>query len=38
MSKELLNPFEVMQVRIDMERKGITHYEMRPGNDCIWVT
>jgi hypothetical protein len=33
----MLNPIEVMQVRIDLERKGITNYTMHPGNDCIWV-
>ena len=37
MIKELLNPIEVMQVQIDLERKGITHCDMREGNDCIWV-
>ena len=37
MNKELLNPIEVMQVQIDLEKKGITHYNMQAGNDCIWV-
>ena len=37
MIKELLNPIEVMQVQIDLEKRGIKHYEMRAGNDCIWV-
>ena len=37
MNKELLNPIEVMQVQIDLERKGIVNYNMHPGNDCIWV-
>jgi len=37
MIKELLNPIEVMQVQIDLEKKGIKYYDMRPGNDCIWV-
>jgi len=37
MNKELLNPIEVMQVQIDLERKGIVNYNMQPGNDCIWV-
>ena len=37
MIKELLNPIEVMQVQIDLEQKGIQHYNMRQGNDCIWV-
>jgi hypothetical protein len=32
-----LNPFEVILVQADMERLGIKHYDMRPGNDCIWV-
>lgn len=35
--QELLNPFEVMQVRIDLEEKGITNYKLAQGNDCIWV-
>jgi hypothetical protein len=37
MIKELLNPIEVMQVQIDLERKGIVNYNMQAGNDCIWV-
>jgi hypothetical protein len=37
MIKELLNPIEVMQVQIDLEKKGIVHYNMQAGNDCIWV-
>jgi hypothetical protein len=37
MIKELLNPIEVMQVQIDLERQGIKHYNMQQGNDCIWV-
>jgi hypothetical protein len=32
-----LNPFEVMLVTADLEEKGIKNYDMRPGNDCIWV-
>jgi hypothetical protein len=38
MIADLLNPIEVMQVQIDLERKGIKHYDMRAGNDCIWVS
>jgi hypothetical protein len=38
MIAELMNPIEVMQVQIDLEKKGIKHYDMRPGNDCIWVS
>jgi hypothetical protein len=34
----LLNPIEVMQVQIDLERKGIKYYDMRQGNNCIWVS
>ena len=26
-----------MQVEIDLEEKGIKHYKLAPGNDCIWV-
>jgi len=32
-----LNPFEVMLVTADLKEKGIENYDMRPGNDCIWV-
>jgi hypothetical protein len=32
-----LNPFEVIQVQADLEKLGIKNYDMRPGNDCIWV-
>ena len=33
-----MNEFEVLLVQDDLHRKGIEHYAMRPGNDCIWVT
>jgi hypothetical protein len=32
-----LNSFEVILVHEDMRQQGIVDYEMRPGNDCIWV-
>ena len=32
-----LNSFEVMLVQADLQSKGIRHYDMRLGNDCIWV-
>ena len=32
-----LNSFEVILVQADLQSKGIRHYDMRPGNDCIWV-
>ena len=32
-----LNSFEVLVVREDLKKKGISNYEMRPGNECIWV-
>jgi hypothetical protein len=37
MSQEL-NSFEVMLVQEDLHRQGIKHYEMRPGNNSIWVS
>ena len=33
-----MNEFEVIIVQDDLRKKGIEHYTMRPGNDCIWVT
>jgi hypothetical protein len=35
--QEHLNPLEVILVADDMARKGIKHYTMARGNDCIWV-
>jgi len=32
-----LNPLEVILVEEDMARKGVTHYTMTKGNNCIWV-
>jgi hypothetical protein len=26
-----------MLVTTDLEEKGIKNYDMRPGNNCIWV-
>jgi hypothetical protein len=36
MNKEL-NEFEVILVHEDMRQRGIVNYDMRPGNNCIWV-
>ena len=33
-----MNSFEVLQVEADLQKKGIKHYSMQPGNDCIWVS
>ena len=35
--QEHLNPLEVILVADDMARKGIRHYTMARGRDCIWV-
>jgi len=32
-----MNEFEVLLIQDDLVKKGIMNYEMRPGNDCIWV-
>jgi hypothetical protein len=34
----MMNEFEVIQVIEDLRQRGITHYDMRPGNGCIWVS
>jgi hypothetical protein len=33
----MMNEFEVIQVVEDLRQRGITHYDMRQGNDCVWV-
>lgn len=38
MSSDELNSFEVIQVTDDLRKHGIENYEMRPGNNCIWVS
>lgn len=32
-----LNPLEVMMVADHYEKRGITHYTLTKGNDCIWA-
>jgi hypothetical protein len=34
----MMNEFEVIVVEDDLRRQGITNYNLRPGNNCIWVT
>ena len=33
-----VNEFERMIVDEDMRKLGYSRYEMRPGNDCVWVS
>jgi hypothetical protein len=33
-----LNPLEVMIIAEELQKRGITYYDMRPGNDCVWVS
>ena len=32
-----MNEFEVIQVVEDLRQRGISQYQMRSGNGCIWV-
>ena len=32
-----LNPLEVMVVCEELKKKGITHYTLTEGNQCIWA-
>jgi hypothetical protein len=32
-----LNEFEVLLVAEHYEQRGIKHYTLIPGNDCIWA-
>lgn len=33
-----LNPLEVLVVTEHMAQRGRTHYQLLPGNRCIWAT
>ena len=33
-----LNPLEVIVVTDDLQKRGVEHATLRPGNKCIWVT
>jgi hypothetical protein len=33
-----LNPLEVLVVAEHYEKQGVDHYELLPGNRCIWAT
>ena len=35
--KEYLDPIQLLAVHSDMQKKGVTHYTVARGNDCIWV-
>ena len=32
-----LNELEVMVVAEHLEKRGVTHYTLAQGNDCIWA-
>lgn len=32
-----INIFERILIEEDLKKKGITHYGMQRGNDCVWV-
>ena len=32
-----LNPLEVLVVTEHLKNKGVEHYTLTPGNDCIWA-
>ncbi len=34
---EHLDPVHLLAVQADMEKKGVTHYTVTRGNDCLWV-
>ena len=33
-----LNPLEVIIIEEELRRRGVDYYDMRPGNDCVWVS
>jgi hypothetical protein len=33
-----VNTFERLVVAEDLRQRGYDSFEMRPGNDCVWVT
>jgi hypothetical protein len=33
-----LNPLEVLVIEEELRRRGVDYYDMRPGNDCVWVS
>ena len=32
-----VNDFERILIEEDLHKKGIRHYEMQRGNNCVWV-
>jgi hypothetical protein len=32
-----LNPLEVLLVAEHYEKRGVEHYDLLPGNQCIWA-
>lgn len=33
-----LDPLDVEAVKKDLDRLGVKYYDMRQGNECIWVS
>jgi hypothetical protein len=33
-----VNEFEAMMVIEDLRKKGVTYADLRPGNQCVWVS
>ena len=33
-----VNEFEYLLVQKDMQEKGYTNFNIRPGNDCVWAS
>lgn len=33
-----VNEFEAMIIIEDLRKKGVQYADMRPGNDCVWVS
>ena len=35
---DTINTFERLIVIEEMRKQGIEHYNIQPGNDCVWVS
>jgi hypothetical protein len=33
-----VNEFEALMVIEDLRKKGVTYADLRPGNQCVWVS
>ena len=38
MTTKIANEFELILILEDLKKRGVTNYQIHPGNDAVWVS